>query len=75
MTWKRETDALTPVAGTNISDSNIVERPKGTSIIHAFKILKVTSFPISDLQQEGKRYYSSSEPNFCLTECNRTTNT
>ncbi|KAI5830107.1 glycoside hydrolase family 43 and carbohydrate-binding module family 35 protein [Schizophyllum commune Tattone D] len=28
MTWKRETDALTPVAGTNISDSNIVERPK-----------------------------------------------
>ncbi|KAL1749134.1 glycoside hydrolase family 43 and carbohydrate-binding module family 35 protein [Schizophyllum fasciatum] len=28
MTWNRETDALTPKDGTNISSSNIVERPK-----------------------------------------------
>ncbi|TRM65646.1 glycoside hydrolase family 43 and carbohydrate-binding module family 35 protein [Schizophyllum amplum] len=28
MTWTREQDALSPVAGTNISTDNIVERPK-----------------------------------------------
>ncbi|KAG6891103.1 hypothetical protein C0995_014193 [Termitomyces sp. Mi166 len=27
-TWTRQNDALTPIAGTNISTSNIVERPK-----------------------------------------------
>ncbi|KAG6814458.1 hypothetical protein H0H92_007462 [Tricholoma furcatifolium] len=29
MTWTRQNDALTPIAGTNISSSNVVERPKG----------------------------------------------
>ncbi|KAG5339911.1 hypothetical protein C0989_003058 [Termitomyces sp. Mn162] len=29
MTWTRQNDALTPIDGTNISTSNIVERPKG----------------------------------------------
>ena len=29
--WSRQNDALTPVAGTMISSSNIVERPKGES--------------------------------------------
>ncbi|KNZ78141.1 hypothetical protein J132_01666 [Termitomyces sp. J132] len=28
MTWTRQNDALTPIDGTNISTSNIVERPK-----------------------------------------------
>lgn len=29
VTWSRQNDALTPVSGTMISTSNIVERPKG----------------------------------------------
>lgn len=29
MSWARQTNALTPVSGTNISSNNIVERPKG----------------------------------------------
>ncbi len=30
--WTRQNDALTPISGTNISTSNIVERPKGLSV-------------------------------------------
>ena len=29
VSWTRHNDALTPIAGTNISTSNVVERPKG----------------------------------------------
>lgn len=32
MTWTRQNDALTPISGTSISTSNIVERPKGTFV-------------------------------------------
>ena len=30
VTWSRQNDALIPIAGTMISTSNIVERPKGS---------------------------------------------
>ncbi|KAJ3575903.1 hypothetical protein NP233_g781 [Leucocoprinus birnbaumii] len=47
-TWSRQNDALTPKAGTNISTSNIVERPKGAydSKLTSLKLINLYLYPV-----------------------------
>jgi len=54
-TWSRQPDALTPVSGTMISTSNIVERPKGLSkYVLLMSELLNRSTKRSDLQQSSE---------------------
>ena len=55
MNWSRQNDALTPIAGTMISSSNIVERPKGDVSPPEKNRLALSTVSLdSALQPEGK---------------------
>ncbi|OBZ75230.1 hypothetical protein A0H81_04432 [Grifola frondosa] len=56
--WSRQNDALTPISGTMISTSNVVERPKGpcSLLVHTLSINRIRIFirsVSSFVQQEG----------------------
>ncbi|KAG6837906.1 hypothetical protein H0H93_013059 [Arthromyces matolae] len=55
MTWTRQNDALTPVAGTNISTSNIVERPKGEHSIQ-ISFARISSLEIEVVYNKAVSY-------------------